>query len=224
MTSCSICLRYYDIKLFSPRISSRIVLNLLELTKLGVYMKNLMILAIIFSVNTAMAFEVQLGDGETVKTVELNGRVSVSCQENTPHGPRTNYYHYYCQSDNLASGNYGKVRVVDGSVDADWVKLQREGSRYIKGVKFNSATNESTVSINLWITTLFQKPLLTMGTNTINYTFTKNRVEVEKGTFNVLVETGESRSCRLGNLHYYNYCPGRFNACGDYFRRHNYCK
>lgn len=179
-------------------------------------MKGIILFMLSFSV---MAQDVGFKRGAEIVTDEIDGYVSVNCQEN---GSR--WITYSCYDIALKGGAYGKLAVTNGTIDADWVKLQREGDNIIKGAAFNAETQETGFNFNLWIRTLFQKPLLKKGKNIINFTFTKNRAEVAKGQFEVNVVEGEYRSCPRSTSTYYGSCPSAYNACMDYFRRFNYCR
>ncbi len=166
-------------------------------------MKALVLITVLGFVQVAMGLDVNLGHGDTIKTDEIEGYVSVHCRG----GDNNSWNNYSCYSNDLAGGNYGKVVVTNGSIDADWVKLQREGSKYIKGSKFNALTGETRKNFNLWIKSLLQRPLLKMGENKIKYTFTKNKKVVKTGTFTLNVIEGEYRECRNGSSTYYGNCP-----------------
>ena len=169
---------------------------------------------------SCFGFDVGFERGDSIKTDEIEGFVSVNCEQNGQ--PR--WYTYSCYDIALVGGAYGKLIVSNGSVEADWVKLQREGSRHIKGADFNTSTQQTGNNFNLWIATLFQKPLLEKGLNTINYTFESLGAIVNQGQFEVNVIEGDYRTCPRGSLYYYSSCPSITTACSDYFRRYNYCK
>ncbi len=159
--------------------------------------------------------------GNTMSMVEMEGRLFIQCRDS---GGGTDSYSYSCYQQGLVGGDYGAIKVTDGSIDADWVKLQREGSRYIKGAKFDSTSGTTGYHYNLWIRSLLQRPLLQLGENKIKYTFTKNRQVVKEGEFTVIVTNTESRQCNYDSMYYGGYCPSYSEACGNYFRRQNYCK
>lgn len=176
----------------------------------------------VFSVLSFQAFSADVGfeRGNIIKTDEIDGYVSVNCEERG----QSRWYSYSCYDIALVGGAYGKVKVSNGQVDADWVKLRREGSNRIKGAAFNLGTQETGKNFNLWISSLFQRPLLVKGKNTINYTFEKQNQIVSEGQFEVDVIEGEYRTCPRGTLYYYSACPTINTACADYFRRYNYCR
>jgi hypothetical protein len=167
----------------------------------------------------AFAIEVNLDRAEIIFEDRLEGNVSVRCQENN--NSRTLYYN--CQESVLRDGNYAKLVVTNGSIDADYVKLQRLGSKYIKGATFNANTGISKGSFNLWVGSLFQRPMLNRGVNTIKYKFFKNKKIVGEGEFDVDVVRGKTRDCGYGSLSVGS-CLGAYEACSEFYRRRNYCR
>lgn len=167
----------------------------------------------------ALAQNIGFERGNTITTDEIDGYLTVNC-----HDGRSRWVTYSCYDIALNGGAYGKLVVTNGTIDADWVQLQREGDNIIKGAAFNANTQATGFNFNLWIRTLFQRPLLKKGSNVIHYTFLKNQVEVAQGQFQVDVLEGDYRSCRRSTTTYYGSCPIASSACMDYFRRLNYCK
>lgn len=177
------------------------------------------ILLLLLSFNIAAA-DVGFERGDTIKTDEIEGVVSVTCEENG----QTRSMSLSCYDIALIGGAYGKIIVRNGMIDADWVKLRREGTNKIKGSAFNSELQQTGSNFNLWIATLFQRPLLKKGKNLIHYEFTKKNQSIENGSFEVEVVEGEFRTCGRGSLYYYSSCPPSNIICGEYFRKHNYCR
>ena len=173
---------------------------------------------------SAIAFDIGFERGNEMSTLDMRGRATVYCNSSSGNDRGPEYKYYNCDDTLLLGGDYGAIVVTNGSVDADWLKLQREGSKYIKGARFNTQTGKTKYNYNLWIRTVFQKPLLKMGENVIKYTFTKRKKVVASGTFTVYVNEGEVRQCRSMTLFGYGSCPSRVMACDDLYRRQNYCK
>lgn len=167
---------------------------------------------------SAFSFDVNFDRAGTITETELEGTVRVSCSENGTNRSYTSN----CYASYLQGGDYGRVVVSNGSVDADYVKLQTQGSKYIKGATFNAQTGESIGKFNLWIGSLFQRPMLKRGKNLIDYKFLKNKVVVAEGTFEVTVESNDYRSCGYGSV--YSGSCSTINACEDFFYRRNYCR
>ena len=183
-------------------------------------MKVLTVLMLITASFSAHSQTISLERGNTIRTDEISGYVYVSCRQEK----KIKEFGSYCYDLALVGGSYGKVVVTDGAIDADWVTLQREGTRHIKGARFNPETQATGKKYNLWIRTLLQRALLKKGLNEINYTFKKNKVEVASGVMNIDVVEGDSRACSTRTLYYGNSCPSISQACSDYFYRQNYCR
>jgi hypothetical protein len=113
------------------------------------------------------------------------------------------------------------TRLVSGA-DADRFEItstDENGKVTKKDGKFNAANGESG-SINLWITTLFQRPLLKIGANKISYNLTQNGTSVESGEFEATVERGGRLYCDSHTLFYSgSSCPNISTVCSDYFAR-----
>jgi len=171
---------------------------------------------ILLTIPYSHAFDVNLDRSGDIFEDEIFGRVSVRCNGNMIRTIR-------CYDSNLRGGNYGTLVVTNGSIDADYVKLQREGSRYIKGAKFNAETGQSTVDFNLWVGSALQRPLLTRELNKIKYKFFKNKELVDEGVFEVNVAQGEANDCGWDSR-MYQQCPSDYQACSDFFRFRNYCQ
>lgn len=80
--------------------------------------------------------------------------------------------------------------------------------------------------MNLWINTLFQKPLLNYGNNDVVYAFKANNDSVIAGGFTAYVAEGDDLQCPDDSLFSSNPddCErGNLNLCQDYFRNNNYC-
>lgn len=167
---------------------------------------------------SSYALDIQIEGGNEVKVNTKEGLVMVRCSDSRG---RRRHYSYQCYNSSLSSGNFGAIEVLNTNIDADFVKLQRVGSKYIKGVKYFSQHSRSERNLNLWIETLLQRPLLVFGENTLKYQFFKNNELVEKGEFNVHVDYGEQIHCGAGSI-LYSFCPTSFRACDDFFFR--YCR
>lgn len=180
-------------------------------------MKKFLISLILFSIHNAYSLDVQFEGGNDIEILSREGTVNVSCTEN---GNRRRYS-YSCYDSTLTSGSYGAVEVIGGTIDADYVKLQRKGSKYIKKIKYYPKRNRSSRRINLWVRTLFQRSLLKSGENIIKYRFFKNKKVILQGEFVANVSPGRSDYCGRGSI-YTTSCPSMYQACDSFFRR--YCR
>ncbi|MDD4976543.1 MAG: hypothetical protein PHY93_19460 [Bacteriovorax sp.] len=167
-----------------------------------------------------------LSGGEQFSTQLIEGHLMVQCAGGAP-GPTSGSA--ICRSELLNPGEYSYF--VGPNIDADHVSLRatrEDGSvSKTKTEEYNSAKGKSRKSFNLWINTVFQRPLLGFGKNTVNYSLTKNRAIVENGTFIINVVDGGRSTCqRMG---YYTSqstadCSIPQNLCSRYFSENNYCQ
>jgi hypothetical protein len=180
-------------------------------------MRSILIIFLAFPLYQTFALDVQFEGGNDIEILSKEGFVYVSCSEN---GNRRSYS-YNCYDSTLTSGSYGAVEVIGGSLDADYVKLQRKGSKYIKKIKYYPKKNRSSRRINLWIRTLTQRALLKSGENLIKYRFFKNKKVIFEGEFIANVTNGPSQYCGRGSVNS-TYCPSYYQACSSFYRR--YCR
>lgn len=104
--------------------------------------------------------------------------------------------------------------------------INKEGKRITKRSSWNAKENRSQKRINLWVETVFQRPLLEIGDNQVVYNLTRRGQTVDSGEFDVLVHDGGLRTCRdrsasSGNM---NLCESYSMACSEYFRLENNCQ
>tara|TARA_R110000868_G_scaffold159516_20_gene388468 strand:- start:185 stop:718 length:534 start_codon:yes stop_codon:yes gene_type:complete len=176
-------------------------------------MKGLIALILILT-GGVVAADTTFEHGTVYSATSLQGNVWVQCA-----GQPSEYRS--CAGYDLEPGMY--TTLVSGA-DADKFQveaLHADGSTTKKKGKFDADSGKSS-AINLWIRTLFQRPLLEMGANTVRYTLTKKGQVVEQGEFEVRVDRGARQVCPTGTI----YSPG--NDCGStsyvcdmYFNR--YC-
>lgn len=176
-------------------------------------MKGLLALILVLTGGIAQA-ETTFEHGTVYQSNTYSGNVWVNCSNG-----RNELRH--CAGYDLEPGMY--TRLISGA-DADRFEveaLHADGSTRTKKGKFNSEEGRSD-SINLWIATLFQRPLLEMGENTIRYTLTKSGDVVEQGEFTVRVESGARQVCPTGTIwNPGNDCGSTAYVCDMYFAR--YC-
>jgi hypothetical protein len=174
----------------------------------------------------SLASAAGLSGGEQFSTQAIEGRLMVQCAGGSP-GPTSGSA--ICRSELLNPGEYSYF--VGSTIDADHVSLRatrEDGSvSKTKTEEYDSVKGKSRRSFNLWINTVFQRPLLGFGKNTVKYSLTKNGAIVESGTFIINVVDGGRATCqRMG---YYtsqstNDCTMPQNLCSRYFSENNYCQ
>lgn len=186
-------------------------------------MKLLVLISTIFSVTTFA--QVGLEGGNTRNVYSIEGDLFVSCY---PAGEPPMHARYQCVDDILEPSSYDYFRGPAG-ISADSVSLtslRADGSSITKKLGYNSEKSRSENSINLWILTLFQRPLLKDGQNNITYTLSLNGSEVGRGDFQVLVQRSKGKVCPSGSMTSFDDldCRSGHTACGRYFRYYNYCQ
>ena len=180
------------------------------------------VFVILFGASSAYAGAVGFELGDQYESVIYSGRTTVYCPARAPEI-------FYCNAGGLSPGVVSHF-VAEG-VQADKVRLKaywQNGRTRSKNHSFSDGRTRS--KVNLWINTLFQRPLLAMGANKIEYTLSKSGETVEEGQFLVNVQDGGRRVCDDGYYH----APASLcqsvggvdyaTACNHYFSRARGCE
>lgn len=118
----------------------------------------------------------------------------------------------------------------DGRADQVELTATREdGSRRTKNEDYVGSTGRSEDSINLWISTLFQKPLLQLGSNDIQYKIYSGRNAAKpyaQGNFRVSVARGAARTCPAATYQssQMSDCTSQYSICQRYFDEFKNCR
>ena len=170
--------------------------------------------------------EVGFKNGNQKTAFLSQGRIVVHCQSNTPGGPI--FGSFDCRQEILTSGEYdyfvGPAGVKGDSVTL--TALHQDGSQRTKTVAYDSAKGQSKKSINLWIATLLQRPLLDPGKNVVRYKITLNDKVTSSGEFIAEVKDGGTRTCSRTGSYWSNIssdCQNGSSMCSRYFNENNYC-
>lgn len=188
-------------------------------------MKNAKMMLLTLLLGSSQVFAAGLSGGEQFSTQEIAGRLTVQCSSQSG----TTSAFADCRGQILNPGEYSYFT---GPVsDADHVTLRatrEDGSvSKAKTEEYDGAKGKSKKSFNLWISTVFQRPLLGFGKNTVKYTMTKNGTTVEEGTFIVNVVDGGRSVCQRTGFYFSssaNDCNMPTNFCSQYFSENNYCQ
>lgn len=176
-------------------------------------------------VSPAMAEELSTGFdvGNDFVATYLSGEVTVSCRDNG----QSDFASFRCVGEVLDPAEF--VRFKGPKVSADKVilsALREDGSVREKSESYDAEKGISKGRFNLWISTLFQRPLLKFGRNVVDYSLTKSGKTVKAGQFTAQVSAGPERSCQ--RRHYFsnnlNDCRGSQMMCSQYFRDEDYCQ
>lgn len=184
-------------------------------------------LAIMLFTLSAHADDVGLSHGSEFTAAAVEGRVSIHCNGFNGVGNAV----YNCRDAVLEPQLYDYfIGPRDAKATDVELKCTREdGSVRVKTSGYNGTKGISTDSFNLWISTLFQKPLLQAGINTIDYRITADdraKTEIAKGRFVVNVVRTPVRRCQ--DAHYtstdINDCNSQYSVCQKYFEEFNNCR
>jgi len=152
------------------------------------------------------------------------GRLTIHCHD----GGRSEFQAAICEEVTLSPFEYGFFEA-EKDVGANEVLLtsqRADGESVEKRVGYDSSTGRSEKRVNLWISTLFQKPILDVGNNVIDYQLVNEGEVKASGQLTVKVEEGAEKQCPDATDFSSNMNDCRFPqlACGRYFRRFNYCE
>ncbi len=163
--------------------------------------------------------------GEEFTSLQIQGRLFVDCPgADGPAFGSTN-----CNLDYL--NPTGFTAFVGPKIESDKVSLEatyENGSTSkIQYLPYNYKNGVSTQKINLWTNTVFQRPFLKLGKNSVEFKLFKKGKIVEKGNFTVNVLEGGFKTCPRSG--YYTSptsadCSSPQLLCNRYFNEHNYCQ
>lgn len=191
------------------------------------------LLSLIFAISTALVATTSLaadligfGPSNHFESRIISGDITVTCQD-PQSGYQTSYFR--CNSQILDPWEYGYFNGPK-NISAEKVYLtatHEDGSTREKNSNYDSTTFKSTDRINLWIRTVFQRPLLKMGKNVIDYQLQSSGQTVNQGQFVVDVVQAPNRTCRRNGFYTsndINDCRNSNNMCDRYFYEENYCQ
>ncbi|XGC80719.1 hypothetical protein ACES2L_15450 [Bdellovibrio bacteriovorus] len=171
----------------------------------------------------AHAQYVGFAKGNQLSATPVQGRVHVVCNGFNGTGAAlyschdvvldpAAYDHFIGPKDSRADGVILVVKHEDGSV--------RDRASSYDGVR-----GKSRDAFNLWISTLFQKPILEAGVNTVQYRIFSGKILLAEGRFQAIVTRGGARTCP--NAQYNstdnNDCNSQYSICQRYFEEYNNC-
>lgn len=164
-------------------------------------------------------------EGETEFThYDLQGFYRVTCFG----GGRSETAYHQCRGYLLDPFSFGYfTHDTDEMVDRVHLStVNKDGKTINKRSDWNAEEGRSQKRINLWVKTLFQRPLLEIGDNQVSYRLTSSGEIVDAGEFQVMVHDGGVRTCRdrsttTGDM---NLCESYSRACDEYFRMENNCE
>lgn len=172
----------------------------------------------------AHAQNVGFEKGNSLTVTPIQGQVRVICGGFNGNGTAL----YSCRDIVMKPGAYDHFV---GPRDARATKVEltafhQDGSNRSKAEDYQGARGISGEAFNLWISTLFQKPLLELGTNNVNYRLVSGNTVYAEGSFQAVVTKTAMRECPLATYQStdVNDCNAQYSICQRYFKEYNNCQ
>jgi hypothetical protein len=183
--------------------------------------------ALLIMTSFAKAGTVGFASGANFTSTSIEGQVTVTCDGFNGTGSAI----YNCRDNILEPLAYDYfVGPQDKSVNEVELKATHaDGNSVTKDSVYDGVKGKSHDAFNLWISTIFQKPLLAVGINKIHYRTLHSVDSVEalsEGDFTVTVDRGPTRKCQTTqyNSTDNNDCSSQYSVCQRYFEQFNYCR
>lgn len=167
----------------------------------------------------------QFEDGNDFQYFGAVGNVSVQCfpSGGAPSGPTSAYYR--CDGYSFSPGE--EARFIGPVTDADEVTLvatHADRSTRSKSGSYDGRKGQSDDRFNLWISTVFQRPLLKMGINTVAWTLKRKGKSVAKGSFTANVKDNGDLQCPSASETSWDMddCMSSSRVCSNYFSRYGH--
>ncbi len=184
--------------------------------------------AIIFLTLTSTSAEAAgFAGGNVFEYTSATGDVLVHCPRSGgggpggPRGPSSASFRCYGYMFSPAES----AQFVGPKLNANGVELtatREDGSTRTKTSVYDGSSGASTDTFNLWIHTVFQRPLLKLGRNDIAWTVTRDGRAVQSGSFIADVYEKPELRCPTASITSWdpNGCSNSGSACGDYFQQY----
>jgi len=172
-----------------------------------------------------ITFAQGLSSGSKFQAIPIYGNIEVHCQSQGG-APSPQIRDYQCEEELLSPTEFDYF--VGPSVDADKVELINtfENGDHSSTKSLSYKNGKSTSRVNLWVSSLLQRPLLGVGENSVHYSLSKGSSIVTSGIFKVEVKEVDAKQCPReivwGQLP--NDCDNPYTFCEAYFSRNNYCQ
>lgn len=175
----------------------------------------------------AQSNNVGFSQGNVLTAIPIQGQVQVTCSGFNGEANAV----YNCRDVVLEPQAYDyflgprdpKLRWVD------IIATRQDGSNRVKTAAYDGANGRTTEALNLWISTIFQKGLLALGNNEIQYklyTADNTRDSLVSGTYQAVVNRAPTRQCQAGSYESpdINDCSSQYSICQRFFSERNFCK
>lgn len=191
-------------------------------------MKNAIFIAILLLASWSWASEVGFQKGNERSSIIVEGDIVVVCDD--PFQGGTQFGNFHCQRDILLPSEFDYFQGPEG-VRADEVTLtavREDKSTRSKTIDYDTAKMQSSKRFNLWIISLFQRPLLKMGRNQVTYVMKRKGKVTSSGQFEVNVNDGGVKACSRRGFYRSTvgsdcFGVGANKFCDQYFFENKYC-
>lgn len=163
-------------------------------------------------------------NGNELVTAPIEGTATVRCDGFN--GRQTAVYQ--CRDLVMDPGPYDYFMgpVVTNGTAVNLKAFHQDGSSRSKSEKYLGSRGISVETFNLWISTIFQRPLLEYGANRVMWQVVDDSERVlAEGQFVANVKRGPARQCEPAfyNSTDANDCNSQFTVCQRYFEQNNFC-
>lgn len=167
---------------------------------------------------------VGLSAGDVFSATPLAGDLTVRCND----GGQQNTAYYACYEEILepVDTSYFLGPEGESASRAELTANYENGETRTMDLRYNAATGRSE-AVNLWLSSLFQRPLLSYGANRISFSMRNEAdAELSRGEFLAQVNIGARRRCRARTYWSSSMsdCRSPGFACSRFFRDENYCR
>ena len=164
--------------------------------------------------------------GNEMTSVSVAGDVSLTCASNN--GGPAQTVAFQCRDTILLPQEYDHF-IGPQNTGADQVELvvtRSDGTVRTKQVAYNSGRGISESKFNLWVNSIFQWPLLSLGENKAIYKLSRNGLVIKQGDFMAKVKIGGFNQCQPSQFYSNNPvdCSQPYTYCQRFFQEKNYCQ
>nr|BFD64630.1 hypothetical protein BdHM001_33110 [Bdellovibrio sp. HM001] len=174
--------------------------------------------------SVSQAQHVGFEKGNSLTVTPIQGQVRVMCGGFNGSGSAV----YTCRDLVMSPNAYDYfVGPRDGrATKVELTAVHQDGSGRRKTESYSGSRGRSEDAFNLWISTLFQKPLLENGTNKISYRLLGSNAVYAEGTFTAVVNKSVPKECPATTYQStdINDCSSQYSVCQRYFREFNNCQ
>lgn len=184
------------------------------------------IFILLLSIITQSTFaDLKLGFSQSeFQVFHIQGNLYLTCE--SPFDGRTEHRNLNCEDSRLfpietdyfwgPMNNADSVRIVS---------RQASGQLVTQVMSYDSKIGRTKKQFQLWRKQNSQEPILTFGSNLIEYYFLSNGKIVEQGELKIDVKQQQTRQCKSKMQHSYNTneCIDVWSSCDKYLKQQNYC-